>query len=79
MSELSNKALCDQFGIAVYRVSEIYDTDEVGNFIPDEDRQKFCVTTPAGVFDTLVKSVPLSASISDAEMLAVEHLKLRKL
>lgn len=79
MSEQSNDALCQQFGVAIFRVGELYDTDEIGNALSDEVLQKFCVTTLAGSFDDIVKSIPLSVSVGDAEALAVKHLKLREL
>ena len=73
MSTMSNRELCDRFGIAIYQVGEVYETDKAGQPIPDEDKDKWFVSAPVGTF------APGPDTEEQAEALAVEKLGLREL
>ena len=71
--------LCSQYGITFYRVGEIYDADEQGNPIPEKDKAKWFVAVLDGQFDSvLVKSIPLSNTLVEAQFQAVTYLGLAK-
>lgn len=72
-----DSALCEQHGIAVYRVGDVYDTDDED--IPESDRGKWFVSAIVGAFpEDLVRAIPLADSMQEAERLAVEHLIVRQ-
>lgn len=80
MSAVSNRELCERFGIAIYQVGEVCETDKAGQPIPDEDKDKWFVSAPVGTF-TLgeIEAISLSDTEEQAEALAVEKLGLREL
>lgn len=74
----SNADLCARNGITIHQVGEVYETDRLGRTIPETDREKWFVATPAGAYPTeLIEAIPLSASAQEAEALAVRRLGLR--
>lgn len=74
----SDIALCQRFGVECWVVGDIYDVDEQDKPIPDDDRAKWMVTTPAGPFPrALVEAIPLAASEEESVALAVKYLMLR--
>jgi len=76
--EPSIAELCTRFGIECLIVGDIYDTDLEGKPIPDEDRTKWMVTTPAQSFPAaLIQSIPLAESEAQSLELAVKYLMLR--
>lgn len=80
MSELSNSALCELYEIGIYRVGETFERYRCGEPIPDEDKDKWFVATPTGMFPTgEVAAIPLADTIEEAEGLAVRRLHLREL
>ena len=80
MSTVSNRELCERFGIAIYQVGEVYETDRAGRPIPDEDKDKWFVSAPVGTFAPgEIEAISLSDTEEQAEALAVEKLGLREL
>lgn len=80
--EKSDYELCDEFGVAVYVVGDTFHTDDAGNPIPDADRAKWFVSTPADderFPAAVVKGIPLSITKPQAEALAVQYLGLCEL
>lgn len=80
MSELTNATLCELYEIGIYRVGEVFDRYRCGAPIPAEDRNKWFVATPTGMFPASeVEAIPLADSIEEAAGLAARHLRLREL
>jgi hypothetical protein len=78
LQEPSIPDLCQRFGIECLIVGDAYDTDLQGKPIPEEDRKKWMVTTPARSFPTaLIKSIPLAESVAQSLELAAKYLMLR--
>lgn len=74
----SDIELCQRFGVECLIVGDVYDVDEQGKPIPEDDRTKWMVTTPAGPFPRgLVEAIPLAESESECVALAVKYLMLR--
>jgi len=72
---MDNALWCLQHGIAVYRVADVYDTDESGTPIPDADRCKWFVSVLAGSFpEDVVKNIPFADTQAEAEANAVAYL-----
>lgn len=71
----ANSVLCLVYDVACYRVG---DSCFAGDAPPD-DHDKWFVSIAAGSFDTDMSTVPLGASLADAEARAVEHLDLQAL
>ncbi len=72
--------LCRRFGIAIYQVGEVYDTDRQGRPISNEEKGKWFVSAPEGMFPTWeIEAIPLSGSEREAQTLAVTSLGLREL
>lgn len=75
----SNADLCARHGIAIYRVGEVYDTDQAGQPIPDAEKEKWFVSAPVGMFQPgEIEAIPLSDTEEAAEALAVNRLLLRE-
>ncbi|WP_199032184.1 ankyrin repeat domain-containing protein [Ralstonia sp. ASV6] len=68
------EALCED-GVAVYQVGNVFETDAEGKPIPDEDREKWFVSTlmdsPLAATGT---KIPLAATEQEAWDLAIQHL-----
>lgn len=80
MTTVSNRELCERFGIAIYLVGEVYETDKAGHPILDEDKDKWFVSAPVGTFAPgEIEAISLSDTEEQAEALAVEKLGLREL
>lgn len=78
MQDPSIADLCQRFGIECRVVGDIYDTNLKGKRIPEEDRKKWMVTTPARSFPTaLIQSIPLAESKAQSQELAAKYLMLR--
>jgi hypothetical protein len=77
-TEKSNADLCAHFGVDCRQVGAVYETDQQGKPISDEDRNKWMVTVPADQFPaTLIKAIPLASTHAESEELAVKYLMLR--
>jgi len=70
--------LCQRFGIECLIVGDFYVIDRERKPVPEEDRHKWMVTTPAKSFPTtLIQSIPLAESEAQSQELAVKYLMLR--
>lgn len=74
----SNADLCKRFGVDCRQVGDVYETDQQGKPISDEDLNKWMVTVPADQFPaTLIEAIPLATSHAESEEMAVKYLMLR--
>lgn len=75
----SDIELCQRFGVECRIVGDVYDVDQQERPIPEHDRVKWMVTTPAGPFPrALVEAIPLAESESECVTLVVKYLMLRE-
>lgn len=80
MAEITNAALCELYEIGIYRVGEVFGRYRYGAPITAEDRNKWFVATPTGMFPACeVEAIPLADTVEEAEGLAVNRLGLREL
>lgn len=80
MAEISNSALCELYEIGIYRVGEVFERYRRGEPVRAEDRDKWFVAAPTGMFSSgEVAAIPLADSFEEAERLAVKCLRLREL
>jgi hypothetical protein len=61
-------------GIAVHKVGDAYDEDKNGNPLPDEEKEKWCVSVLAdSPLAATVTEIPLSATSDEAWQRAAQH------
>lgn len=79
MSAMTDEDLCIRNHVTIHLVGEVYEEDEEGRPIPEQDRGKWFVAIRSGDFPTdLVRSIPLANTEEEARANAVRYLGLRR-
>lgn len=74
---MNHAQLCEMHHITIHQVGEIYDEDESGRPIPEDEKDKWFVAVRAEDFPSeLVRSIPLAATYEEALANAVTYLGL---
>lgn len=70
-------AICQANQLSFYRVGEVYEIDDEGHPIPEQDKDKWFVAVPHGlVSQEVLRTIPLAATEEEAMRSAIVHLGL---